>query len=52
MRRLHYTKGIGATCLSKLYGVSVAAAWDAINYVTWKGVADTFTTDDIEDNDQ
>lgn len=38
MRKLHEERGIGATCLGKLYGVSQNTAWDAINYNTWRHV--------------
>ena len=38
MRRLHYDEGLCIKCISKLYDVRYATAWEAINYVTWKHV--------------
>ena len=38
MRRLHYDEDLCIRCISKMYKVRYATAWDAINYNTWKHV--------------
>ena len=38
MRRLHYDEDLCIKCISKLYDVRYATAWEAIKYVTWKHV--------------
>jgi len=47
MRYLFWVKHIDSRCLSRLYGVSSGAAWDAVNYLTWAHVEDRFTQDQV-----
>lgn len=47
MRYLYWVRGLRVDCLSKLYGVSYNAIYDAVKYVTWKSVQDNFTSDQI-----
>lgn len=47
IRHLYWVKGICGRCISKLYGFHIQTIWDCTNYVTWKGVKDNFTADQI-----
>lgn len=40
MRRLYYEDDLCIRCISKMYGVRYATAWDAICFNTWKHVKD------------
>ena len=40
MRNLHYNVGLCIKCISTLYEVRYATAWEAITYQTWKHVTE------------
>lgn len=47
MRYLYWCKHIDQRCLARLYGYNHATIYDAVNYITWRQVADTFKADQI-----